>query len=65
MMETSLFQISIFVEDGTTHMVLHLDNETYSWVETTPKDVVTSQWNELMATESTQNVIIRIENSMF
>jgi Ca2+/Na+ antiporter len=50
-----------YVEEGTTHVVLHLDNATYSWVEATPKDVGTLQWNELMATESTQSVTARIE----
>lgn len=39
------------VEDGTTHIVLHLDNDTYPRVEATPKDIPTTQWNELMATE--------------
>jgi hypothetical protein len=50
-----------YVEDGTTHIVLHLNNSTYPWVETTPKDVPTTQWNELLATEPTQNVIMHIE----
>lgn len=50
-----------YVEDGTTHIVLHLDNETYPWVETTPKDIPTVQWNELMATKLDQNVTIHIE----
>ena len=51
-----------YVEDGTTHMVLRLENDTYPWVETTPKDIPTTQWNELLATEPLQNVTIRIEN---
>jgi hypothetical protein len=50
-----------YVEEGTTHIVLHLDNATYPWVEATPKDVATLQWNELMATEPTQSVTARIE----
>lgn len=50
-----------YVEDGTTHLVLHLNNDTYPWVETTPKDVPTNQWNELLATEPTQNVTMHIE----
>jgi len=28
-----------YVEDGTTHIVLRLDNSTYEWVEATPKDL--------------------------
>lgn len=50
-----------YVDDGTTHIVLRLENETYPWVETTPKDIPTLQWNELMATELTQNVTMHIE----
>lgn len=52
-----------YVEEGTTHIVLRLENETYPWVETTPKDIPTLQWNELMATatEPPQNVTMHIE----
>jgi len=50
-----------FVEDGTTHIVLHLSNSNYPWVEATPKDISTIQWNELMATQETENVIMQIE----
>ena len=52
-----------YVEDGTTHIVLHLDNSTYPWVESTPKDVTNAQWNELLATatEPAQNIFIHIE----
>ncbi|MEM2104107.1 MAG: hypothetical protein QW717_04375 [Candidatus Bathyarchaeia archaeon] len=50
-----------YVEDGTTHIVLHLDNATYQWVEATPKDIATLQWNELMATKAGDNIAIQIE----
>ncbi len=50
-----------YVEDGTTHMVLHLNNATYSWVEATPKDLTTTQWNELLATTVANSVIVRVE----
>jgi hypothetical protein len=50
-----------YVEDGTTHIVLQLDNDTYPWVEATPKDIPNLQWNELMATEKSQNVTMHIE----
>ncbi|MEM2337976.1 MAG: hypothetical protein QXP06_05175 [Candidatus Bathyarchaeia archaeon] len=33
-----------YVEDGTTHIVLRLDNTTYRWVEATPKDLPALQW---------------------
>ena len=50
-----------YVEDGTTHVVLQLNNATYPWVETTSKEIPTLQWNELLATETTQNVTMHIE----
>jgi hypothetical protein len=50
-----------YVEDGTTHIVLHMNNNTYPWVETTPKDVTTVQWNELLATQPAQNVTAHVE----
>jgi hypothetical protein len=50
-----------YVEDGTTHIVLQLDNDTYPWIEATPKDIPTVQWNELMATKQWDNVTMHIE----
>jgi hypothetical protein len=50
-----------YVEDGTTHIVLRLNNDTYPWVETTPKDLLTVQWNKVIATEPMQNVTMHIE----
>jgi hypothetical protein len=50
-----------YVEEGTTHIVLHVDNTTYPWIEATPRDVTPMQWNELMATEPTENMTARIE----
>jgi hypothetical protein len=50
-----------YVEEGTTHIVLHVNNATYPWVEATPKDLATSQWNELMATETAHSIVARIE----
>jgi len=50
-----------YVEDGTTHMVLHLNNATYPWVEATPKDLTTTQWNELLATAPGNSVTVRVE----
>jgi len=50
-----------YVEDGTTHIVLRMNNNTYPWVETTPKDVATIQWNELLATQPAQNVTAHVE----
>ncbi|MEM3566589.1 MAG: hypothetical protein QXK18_06935 [Candidatus Bathyarchaeia archaeon] len=50
-----------YVEDGTTHIVLRLDNATYEWVEATPKDLPTAQWNKLMATQKDHTVTVHIE----
>ncbi|MEM3055524.1 MAG: hypothetical protein QXM52_07460, partial [Candidatus Bathyarchaeia archaeon] len=43
------------------HIVLRLSNETYPWVEATPKDIPTLQWNELMATKTGDNITVQIE----
>jgi hypothetical protein len=50
-----------YVEEGTTHIVLRLDNETYPWVEATPKDMPTNQWNELIATKTGDKIQIHLE----
>ncbi len=50
-----------YVEDGTTYMVLHLNNATYPWVEATPKDLTTTQWNELLATAPGDSVTVQVE----
>jgi len=50
-----------YVEEGTTNIVLRLDNDTYQWVQATPNDIPTLQWNELMATDPSQNVTMHIE----
>jgi hypothetical protein len=50
-----------YVEGGTTHIVLHTDNASYPWVEATPADLTTTQWNELLATKSGDSVTARIE----
>jgi hypothetical protein len=50
-----------YVEDGTTYIVLHLNNATYPWVEAAPRDLTTTQWNELLATEPTHSIIAHVE----
>ncbi|MGB9842440.1 MAG: hypothetical protein ACPLKZ_06960 [Candidatus Bathyarchaeales archaeon] len=50
-----------FVEAGITHVVLHLDNATYPWVEATPKTLVAAQWNELLATAPADRVNLQLE----
>jgi len=50
-----------YVEDGTTHIVLHLNNAAYPWVEATSKDLTTTQWNELLATAPGDSVTVQVE----
>ena len=50
-----------YVEDGVTHIVLHLDSAAYSWVEATPKDLAATQWNELLATAPADKVSLQLE----
>jgi len=50
-----------YVEEGTTHIVLRLDNVTYQWVEATPKDLPPLQWNKLMATIEGDIVTVQLE----
>ena len=50
-----------YVEGGTTHITLNLDNVTNPWVEATPQDLSTTQWNKLLATAPADKVMLRIE----
>jgi hypothetical protein len=50
-----------YVQSGTTHIVLNLDDNTYPWIEATPQDLTTVQWNDLLATKTSDNVKVRIE----
>jgi len=60
-LNVTVLNIYNYVEDGTSHLVLNLANDTYPFVEATPKDVPTDQWNELLATVTPKNVTIYIE----
>ena len=50
-----------YVQDGTTHIILHLNNTTYPWIEATPKDLTAQQWNELISTQPGQTISAQIE----
>jgi hypothetical protein len=50
-----------YVQDGSTHIILHLNNSTYPWIEATPKDLSAQQWNELISTKSGQTIFAQIE----
>ena len=50
-----------YVQDGSTHIVLHLDNATYPWIEATPKDLSADEWNQLLSTKQGQPVVAFVE----
>ncbi len=50
-----------YVKDGTTHIVLNLDDATYPWVEATPQDLTPLQWNLLLATKPSDKVTLHVE----
>ncbi|MCX8153831.1 MAG: hypothetical protein N3E52_05295 [Candidatus Bathyarchaeota archaeon] len=50
-----------YVEDGITHIVLHLDNATYPWVEATPKTLSPTEWNALLAAACASKVELQLE----
>jgi len=52
-----------YVQEGFTHIVLHLDNGTYPWVEATPTDLSSEEWNQLMATKSGEEIFAVVEKN--
>ncbi len=50
-----------YVQDGSTHIVLRTDNESYPWIEATPSDLLSEQWNQLLSTQAGQQISVRIE----
>ncbi len=50
-----------YVQDGTTHIVLRLDNTTYPWIEATPNDISAEQWNQLLSSQPGQKIQAQIE----
>jgi len=50
-----------YVQDGLTHIVLHLNNATYPWIEGTPEDLSADEWNQLIATQPGQAIIASVE----
>ena len=51
-----------YVQDGSTHIVLHLDSTTYPWLEATPTDLYSTEWNQLLSTKAGQTIQVQIEN---
>jgi hypothetical protein len=50
-----------YVQEGSTHLVLHLDNETYQWIEATSVDLSVAEWNQLLSTEPGQIILAHVE----
>jgi hypothetical protein len=50
-----------YVQDGTTHIILNLNNPTYPWIEATPKDLSAQQWNDIISTQPGQTISAQIE----
>jgi len=50
-----------YVRDGTTHVVLHVANSTYPWIEATPNDLPSQQWYELLSTKTGDHIAANIE----
>jgi hypothetical protein len=50
-----------YVQDGSTHVVLRLENSTYPWIEATPSDLPATQWNQLISTQPGQTILAHIE----
>jgi len=50
-----------YVKDGTTHIVLNVDNSTYPYIEAKPEDLTSQEWYELLSTEQYDQITARIE----
>jgi len=50
-----------YVSDGTTHIVLHVDNSTYPYIEAKPEDLTSQEWYELLFTQPTHQIVARIQ----
>lgn len=50
-----------YVVDGTTHVVLHTENNTYPWIEATANDLPRQKWYELLSTEGGHHIMAQIE----
>lgn len=50
-----------YVQNGLTHIVLNLNDATYPWIEATPQDLTSTEWNQLMSIVSGQTVTAHLE----
>jgi len=60
-LDTTVLDKQEYVRDGTTHVVLHVDNSTYPWLEATPNDLPSQQWYELLSTQPGDHILANIE----
>jgi hypothetical protein len=52
-----------YVQDGSTHIVLRVDSAIYPWLEATPEDLPSNQWNQLISTQTGQTIHVQIQKS--
>jgi hypothetical protein len=50
-----------YVREGSTHIVLRINNESYPWIEATPNDLPSAQWNQLLSTQLGQQIVVQVE----
>ncbi len=62
-LDTTVMNRYEYVQDGSTHIVLRVDSTIYPWLEATPKDLPSSQWNQLISTQTGQTVHVQIQKS--
>jgi hypothetical protein len=60
-LDTTVIDKHEYVMDGTTHVVLHVENSTYQWIEATANDLPQQQWYELLSAEPGNHVVAHIE----
>jgi len=60
-LDTTVLDKQEYVRDGTTHVVLNVNNATYPWIETTPNDLTSQQWYELLSTKTSDHISANIE----
>jgi len=60
-LDTTVLNKTEYVRAGTTHVVLHVENSTYPWIEATSNDLSSQQWYELLITEKGSHILANIE----
>jgi len=60
-LNTKVIDKQEYVRDGTTHVVLHVENSTYPWIEATPDDLPSQQWYKLLSTKAGHTITANIE----